>query len=49
MFRVVTKGNLYFVVDDVHITRAGPYDAMPPAALAAAWLNLKVSRAALAG
>jgi hypothetical protein len=41
MFQVVMRGSQYFVVKDQTVTRAGPYDALVPAQVAAAWLTLK--------
>jgi hypothetical protein len=46
MFRVIQRGSEYFVVQGEDVTRAGPYDALRPAQVAAAWLDLrKASRA----
>jgi hypothetical protein len=44
MFPVVIRGSQYFVVKDGGVTRAGPYEALLPAEVAAAWLNLRASQ-----
>jgi hypothetical protein len=44
MFRVIQQGSQYFVRQDEHVTRAGPYEALCQAQLAAAWLSMRASR-----
>jgi hypothetical protein len=44
MFRIIQRGSQYFVLQDEHVTRAGPYGALRQAQLAAAWLNMRASR-----
>jgi hypothetical protein len=44
MFRIVQRGSQYFVLQDEHVTRAGPYGALSQAQLAAAWLDTRASR-----